>query len=159
MIASTNPGTVKSKNEKGVSPIPMSAEFTKRLEPEPISVVMPPKMAANESGIIKRLAGQSKRSAMACMMGMKITTTGMLLRNPLTTNTVISTAITASHWRAPQLPKIKRATTSSTPVRTMPWPITSNASTVISAELAKPDSRTSGDRLLGTPISVITGKK
>ena len=98
----------------------ISAEFTNRFEPEPIKVVMPPKMAANDSGIINLDGGRSKRSASACMMGMKITTTGMLLRKPLTSVTVTSTTAMDTQDAAPQHPKIKRAAISSTPVRTIP---------------------------------------
>ena len=49
----------------------------------PISVSMPPRIAANESGIITAPAERPKRSAIERRIGMKITTIGVLLRNPL----------------------------------------------------------------------------
>ena len=46
-------------------------------------VVMPPRIAAKLSGIINRPADQPMRIARVCMIGMNITTTGVLFRNAL----------------------------------------------------------------------------
>ena len=51
--------------------------------PDPIKVVMPPKTAAKLRGIITRDAVTPYRSAKACMMGIKMTTTGMLFKKAL----------------------------------------------------------------------------
>ncbi len=69
---------------------------TSRLVLEPISVVMPPRIAANDSDISSFDEGWPSRSASACMIGIKITTTGVLLRNPLTTRTAINAIAGAS---------------------------------------------------------------
>ena len=114
------PGTVKSKNPKPGSPISTSVPDTRRLVLEPISVVMPPRIAAKLSGIIIRLGERSSRSDSTCMIGMKMTTTGVLLRKPLTASTVIKTSASASRaW-----PRARRSTRpaprSSTPVAASP---------------------------------------
>ena len=46
---------------------------------------MPPRMAAKLKGIMTPLTVRCRRSAIAAMMGMKITTTGVLLSTPLIT--------------------------------------------------------------------------
>ena len=48
---------------------------------------MPPSTATNDNGIITEEAERPSRPASACMMGMNITTTGMLLRAALITIT------------------------------------------------------------------------
>ena len=59
---------------------------------EPIIVVIPPSMAAKLSGIISRLADQFSRPASNCMIGMNITTTGVLFRNAEVTSTAAKQA-------------------------------------------------------------------
>ncbi len=142
------PGTVKSKNSKGFSPAWIRELETNRLVPDPISVVMPPSTAAKLSPIITLLTGLSNCSASTCMMGMKITTTGMLLRKALTTRTVTTAAAMESPACPPVNRSINRAPVSSIPVRTIPWPMTNNANTVISAGLAKPARSRSGVSVL-----------
>ena len=73
------------------------------------------------------------------MIGMKMTTTGMLLRNALTA--MATTRIANSDTimlPPPPTPNNRFAPLSRTPVRTMPWPMTKSANTVINAGLAKP---------------------
>ena len=60
---------------------------TSRFVLEPIRVTMPPRIAAKDSGIISREGDCPRREANACMIGMKMTTTGVLFMNPLTTST------------------------------------------------------------------------
>ena len=102
--------------------------------------------------------GRPKRVARACMMGMKMTTTGMLLRKALTAITTARTMASDSHGHCPVCPSSQRAPRSRIPVRTMAWPMTRSASTEIRAGLAKPCSRRTGlSRLI--PSASSTGKK
>ncbi len=69
---------------------------TNRFVLNPIRVTMPPRMEAKESGIIRREGDCPSRDASACMIGMKITTTGVLFMNPLTTSTATKARPVAS---------------------------------------------------------------
>ena len=130
---------MNSKNPNPGSPVCTRAPDTSRLEPDPINVVEPPSTATKLSPIIILPTGRPSFSARAWTMGMKITTTGMLFMKALTTSTVtMTTAMDRAALPRP-MPRTSSAPCSSTPVRTMPWPTTSSASTVIRAGLAKPD--------------------
>jgi hypothetical protein len=78
---------VKSKKPSGCSPSLASSPETRRLVEVPIRVSIPPRIAAKLSGIITAEAERPKRSAIERRIGMKITTIGVLLRNPLLTVT------------------------------------------------------------------------
>ena len=126
------------KKENGVSPSSSMAPETRRLVPDPISVVMPPSTAANDSGIMTLEGDTANRPATASMIGMQITTTGMLFRKPETSSTTSSVTMMVGHLRPPPRDITSCAPRSRTPARTIPCPTTSSASTVIRAELEKP---------------------
>ena len=68
---------------------------TSRFVLEPISVVMPPRMEAKLSTIIDRLGGAPPRLAKVCRIGMKMTTTGVLLSTPPMSSTASREATSA----------------------------------------------------------------
>ena len=68
---------------------------TIRLDDEPISVVMPPRIEMKLSGIRARPRFNPIASAMALIIGMKITTTGVLLRKALVMPATIKTSANA----------------------------------------------------------------
>ncbi len=110
---------------------------------------MPPKTAAKLRGIITLLGDLPNRTATASMMGMNMTTTGMLFRKPLITRTTTRVIKIVSAALPRPADSTSRAPLSSTPARTMPWPTTNNAKTVTKAGFAKPStSRSELKRLL-----------
>lgn len=69
---------------------------TSRFVLEPIRVTIPPRMDAKARGIINRDGDWPSREARAYMIGMKITTTGVLFMKPLTTSTATKASPVAS---------------------------------------------------------------
>ena len=130
---------------------------TRRLVLEPIRVVMPPRIEAKLSTIIDRLGGAPPLLAKVWRIGMKMTTTGVLLRMPLMSSTASRDATSAVSDRPPAMRSSARAPWSSAPVCASPWPITISPSNAISAGLAKPASKASGPRRL-PPSGPVSGK-
>ncbi len=69
---------------------------TSRFVLDPISVTIPPRIAAKDSDIMNLDGDWPSRVASACMIGMKITTTGVLFMNPLTSSTATKASPVAS---------------------------------------------------------------
>lgn len=81
--ASIRPSGVKEKKPSSMLPERAATSATNRLVDEPISVVMPPRIAMKESGISNRAEGRPCAAATAERIGRNITTTGVLFRKPL----------------------------------------------------------------------------
>ncbi len=109
------------------------APDTSKLVLEPISVVMPARMAAKDSGIISRLGANSKRRAIDSRMGMKMMTMGVLLTKALVTSTVAKATMIASTCRSPVIARNAFSAQSRAPARDRPWPSTRSAITATSA--------------------------
>jgi hypothetical protein len=105
---------------------------------EPISVVMPPRMAMKESGISSRAEERPCAAATAERIGRNMTTTGVLLRKPLITATAIRIGTVANVGKRFVALTIIFAGRSRALVWNSPWPTMSRQMTVISAGLAKP---------------------
>ena len=73
------PGTVMSKKPSD-SPDRDATPAASKLVDEPISVVMPPRIVMNDSGIIALAGAKPRCAASTVSTGMKMTTTGVLLR-------------------------------------------------------------------------------
>ena len=81
---------------------------------------MPPKTATKLSGIITLLGDFPYRAATASMIGMNITTTGILLRKPLTTKTTTRVIKMVTPSRPPPAAMTMRAHLSRIPALTIP---------------------------------------
>ena len=104
-----------------------------------------------------RLGGLPPRLAKVWRIGMKITTTGVLLSTPLMSSTASREPTSAVSDRPPAIRSNARAPWSSAPVCASPCPITINPSKASRAGLAKPASRASGASRL-PPSGAVSGK-
>ena len=129
---------------------------TSRLVLEPIRVVMPPRIEAKLRIIIDRPVDAPPRLAKVCRIGMKMTTTGVLLSTPLMSSTASKETTSAVSDRPPATRRSARAPWSSAPVCARPCPITISPSNASSAGLAKPASSASGPSKL-PPSGPVSG--
>lgn len=121
-------------------PMPSATPATSRLVDEPMSVMLPPRMATKESGIRNRLAAMLAREPIAEITGSMMTTSGVLFMKADSPPAAISSAAMVVSGRMAALLASLRVTPSTAPVWNSPWPTTSSASTEIRAGLAKPAS-------------------
>ena len=106
---------------------------------------------------MERLGAVPPRLAKVRRIGMKITTTGVLLSTPLISSTANMDRVSATPVRPPAAPSSARAPWSSAPVCASPCPMTISPRRASSAGLAKPASRSVGPSLF-RPSAPASGK-
>ena len=138
VAAKTKPGTVNSKKENCLNPKSAKELDIRRFVLDPSNVVMPPSIATKLKGIINALAEREKRSARICIMGIKITTTGVLFRKALIIKTKIRAKTMEKNGFFGLSPTTNCVARSKDLVLTIACPITRSDNTVIKAGLEKP---------------------
>ena len=148
---------MKSKNPIGVEALIGRCKLpaTIRFDDDPISVVMPPRMQMKLSGIITRWGSVPRLAAMVAIMGMKMTTTGVLLRKALAAPAASSPTRRAVPRRCRPSRVMVRAGSASAPVWNSPSPITNSARMANKTGLAKPANNAAASSV--SPAGVMTG--
>ncbi len=110
----------------------------------PMSVQVPPRMVAKDSGISSLLGAMDRRVATASTTGRKMTATGVLFMKAEMAATVSMSSAMVRRGPPRPAPSMMRVIASSAPVRIRPADSTNMAATVTSAGLPKPRSASSG---------------
>ena len=141
--AQGNPTRVMSKKSSPSNPFSRSIPWTTRLVLVPISVHMPPRIAAKDNGMSNCEEDTRMRFDQSLITGMSIATMGVLLRNALKAVTGSMRRIWArsgeSGW-----PRRRCTTVVSAPVWPSPAATTNNAAIVTIPSLEKPASPADG---------------
>lgn len=135
------PAAVISNMPKAAMPPVWATPSTRRLVEVPISVVVPPKIAAKETGIRKRDGATPSDRASPMATGITTTTMGVLLMKALIPITPAISAIRAvAGWAPFDRRDTSLAAASMTPVRSSAADSTKSAATVIGAALENTDN-------------------